>query len=116
MAPLDNLLWDRKLVKVLFDFENVCEVYKPVKERKFGYYVLPVLYNDRFIARFEPEYSKKKKMLVIKNWWWEENSNHEIYREGIDDGLKNFMNYLGAESLRMSSECDDLKIISNQFR
>lgn len=43
IAPLDNLLWDRKLIKEIFGFEYIWEVYKPVSERRYGYYVLPVL-------------------------------------------------------------------------
>ena len=71
LAPLDNLLWDRRLVKELFDFDYRWEVYKPAGDREFGYYVLPVLYGDRLIARFEPGRDKKGGMLIIKNWWWE---------------------------------------------
>ena len=36
-----------------------------------GYYVLPILYGDRFVARFEPGRDKKSGALVIKQWWWE---------------------------------------------
>ncbi len=71
LAPLDNLLWDRQLIKELFDFDYRWEVYKPVTERTYGYYVLPVLYGGGFIARFEPGLDKKTDRLVIKNWWWE---------------------------------------------
>ena len=72
LAPLDNLLWDRRLVKAIFDFYYIWEVYKPVAERQYGYYVLPILYGDRFIARFEPGRDKESRALIIKNWWWEE--------------------------------------------
>ncbi|MDR0313883.1 MAG: winged helix DNA-binding domain-containing protein, partial [Treponema sp.] len=41
LAPLDNMLWDRLLVKKLFDFEYTWEVYVPEAKRKYGYYVLP---------------------------------------------------------------------------
>lgn len=71
MAPLDNLLWERKLLMLLFGFDYRWEVYKPQDERKYGYYVLPVLYDDRFVARFEPGRDKKSNALIIKNWWWE---------------------------------------------
>jgi uncharacterized protein YcaQ len=72
LAPLDNLLWDRKLIKDIFDFEYSWEVYIPVEKRKYGYYVLPVLYGDRIIARFEPEIHRGTNPLIIKNWWWED--------------------------------------------
>jgi uncharacterized protein len=71
IAPLDNLLWDRELVRQLFDFEYRWEVYKPAAERQYGYYVLPLLYGDRFVARFEPVMDKKSRTLNIMNWWWE---------------------------------------------
>ncbi|MFD1906211.1 DNA glycosylase AlkZ-like family protein [Paenibacillus rhizoplanae] len=41
LAPLDNLLWDRELILQLFGFQYRWEVYKPVLEREYGYYVLP---------------------------------------------------------------------------
>ncbi len=71
LAPLDNLLWDRDLVEKLFNFKYSWEVYLPPGKRKYGYYVLPVLYGDRLIARFEPEKHQGKNPLRIKNWWWE---------------------------------------------
>jgi uncharacterized protein YcaQ len=71
LAPLDNMLWDRKLIKELFDFEYRWEVYKPAVQRKYGYYVLPILYGSEFVARFEPVIDKDRETLVIKNWWWE---------------------------------------------
>ncbi|MHA6529074.1 winged helix-turn-helix domain-containing protein [Paenibacillus sp. BAC0078] len=71
LAPLDNLLWDRELIRQLFGFTYRWEVYKPVAEREYGYYVLPLLYGDRFIARFEPIMDKKNRVLNIERWWWE---------------------------------------------
>ena len=71
VAPLDNLLWDRRFVEELFGFYYIWEVYKPVAERRYGYYVLPILYGDRFVARFEPGRDKKNGALIIKKWWWE---------------------------------------------
>ncbi len=71
IAPLDNIMWDRQMVEMLFDFIYRWEVYTPVAKRKFGYYVLPVLYNGQFIARFEAEPIREAGEFVIKNWWWE---------------------------------------------
>ncbi|WP_233277382.1 DNA glycosylase AlkZ-like family protein [Paenibacillus durus] len=71
LAPLDNLIWDRELTRQLFGFHYRWEVYKPAGERSYGYYVLPLLYNDRFAARFEPVLNRASCELVIRNWWWE---------------------------------------------
>ncbi|WP_268895031.1 MULTISPECIES: DNA glycosylase AlkZ-like family protein [Paenibacillus] len=45
IAPLDNLIWDRKLINELFGFDYTWEIYTPAIKRKFGYYVLPLLYG-----------------------------------------------------------------------
>ncbi|MBQ3686408.1 MAG: YcaQ family DNA glycosylase, partial [Treponema sp.] len=66
IAPLDNLIWDRGMTEELFHFSYTWEVYTPVAKRKYGYYVLPVLYKNRFVARFEPEPNKGKAPLQIK--------------------------------------------------
>lgn len=71
IAPLDNTMWDRQMIEKLFGFIYRWEVYTPIAKRKFGYYVLPVLYNGRFIARFEAESVRQAGEFAIKNWWWE---------------------------------------------
>ncbi len=104
LAPLDNLLWDRDLIKELFDFDYVWEVYKPVKERKYGYYVLPVLYGDCFIARFEPVLDKQNNTLIIKNWWWEKGiSLSKDFEEALNRGIKKFADYLDVKDIRLYS-------------
>jgi uncharacterized protein YcaQ len=105
IAPLDNLLWDRRLVKELFDFEYRWEVYKPANERSYGYYVLPVLYGDRFIARFEPGRDKKNGALAIKNWWWEPGVNlpDGVYPE-LTNCFRKFAAYLGMERIQLEGE------------
>ncbi|MBI3158544.1 MAG: YcaQ family DNA glycosylase [Chloroflexi bacterium] len=71
LAPLDNLMWDRKLIAEIFDFQYTWEVYKPPPQRVYGYYVLPVLYGNRFIGRMESKFDRKTKALRILGWWWE---------------------------------------------
>ena len=103
IAPLDNLLWDRKTLARIFDFNYMWEVYKPKKKREYGYYVLPVLYGDRFIARFDPEFDKKTRVLTIKNWWWEEDSSSDQkMREALQRCMADFLVYLDAEGIKYS--------------
>jgi len=100
LAPLDNLLWDRRLIREVFAFDYLWEVYKPVAERRFGYYVLPVLYGDRFVARFEPGREKPRGALVIKNWWWEANvQRSETLYASLRRCLKRFLAYLGTDRM-----------------
>lgn len=113
IAPLDNLLWDRKLIKEFFGFEYVWEVYKPVAERKYGYYVLPILYGDRFVARFEPKFNKNTGKLEIINWWWEPDVvvSQEMKYE-LSKCFKQFLYYLGATGIQFMGKSNRYKSIS----
>lgn len=93
IAPLDNLLWDRKLITELFDFEYKWEVYTPIKLRKYGYYVLPVLCDNKFIGRIEMETDKKSKTLIVKNFWAEDERFVSLYSNNIISGINRFMKY-----------------------
>jgi len=103
IAPLDNLLWDRKNVTRIFDFSYKWEVYKPKAKRDYGYYVLPVLYGDRFVARLDPGFDKKTRILTINDWWWEDGVNPDKQMiEALKGCLTDFMVYLDSEELRFS--------------
>ncbi len=103
IAPLDNLLWDRGLVKRLFDFDYVWEVYKPIRDRKHGYYVLPVLYGDKIIARFEPNLYRKGGPFTIDRWWWEaEVVVDDVILEACKQGILKFAEYLEATEIEAS--------------
>ncbi len=98
IAPLDNLIWDRILIEKVFDFKYIWEVYKPAEQREYGYYVLPVLYQNEFIARFEPQHYKAGEELIIKHWWWEKEV--EVTSEMISAVIAAFITfakYLQAE-------------------
>jgi uncharacterized protein len=104
IAPLDNLMWDLNLVEMLFDFRYAWEVYKRPEKRDYGYYVLPVLYGDRFVARMEPEFERASRVLTIKNWWWESevNKSDDAMLAAIGDCLADFGTYLEAEEIRLA--------------
>ena len=119
LAPLDNMLWDRLMVKKVFDFEYTWEVYVPQEKRKYGYYVLPVLYRNNLVARFEPVKHEKGKPFSIKNWWWEPSFVNSVNRKNgnykgkhktnpelktaVWTGLENFARYLGADGVDRKS-------------
>lgn len=112
LAALDNLLWDRNLINKIFEFEYVWEVYKPVTERKYGYYVLPVLFGNQFIARFEPAQDKKRRRLVVKNWWWEKGVKmNGAMEKALISGFKQFLNYLSLEKVAIAEHAHDKKTL-----
>jgi len=100
IGALDNLMWDRNMLRWVFDFDYVWEVYKPAAQRRFGYYVLPILYGDRFVARMDPSFDRERRELTINNWWWEDGIEvSDEMQSALVGRLKEFMAYLGADRL-----------------
>ncbi len=100
IAPLDNLLWSRNLVQRLFGFQYIWEVYKPAHLRQYGYYVLPVLFGDRFVARVDPRLDRKTATLHLLRWHWEagEFLTDEL-AEPLRQALRRLAIYLGAQHI-----------------
>ena len=71
LAPLDPMLWDRKLIEALWGYQYSWEIYTPADRRKYGYYVLPILYGDRLIGRIEPKADQKSGTLTVQGLWFE---------------------------------------------
>jgi uncharacterized protein YcaQ len=71
LAPLDSLAWDRQLLRSLFGFDYVWEVYVPQPKRRWGYYVLPLLFGDRLVGRIEPRIDRAAGSVRILGAWWE---------------------------------------------
>ncbi len=71
LAPLDPLAWDRDLLRSLFGFDYVWEVYVPPAKRRWGYYVLPMLFGDRLVGRIEPRIDRAARRVRILGAWWE---------------------------------------------
>ena len=66
LSPFDNLLWDRNFARRIFGFDHVIEVYKPARERQYGYYVLPLLWRDRIVGRADLKSERREGALVVK--------------------------------------------------
>ncbi|MEA2538372.1 MAG: uncharacterized protein QOF11_2606 [Chloroflexota bacterium] len=71
LAPLDPYVWDRDFLRKLHGFDYVWEVYVPQAKRRWGYYVLPILFGDRLVGRIEPRIERKTGTLSVVGLWWE---------------------------------------------
>ena len=104
IAALDNMIWDRKLIKEIFDFDYKWEIYTPIVKRKYSYYVLPILFGDKFIGRIEIINDRKLKQLIVKNIWYEDYiDNPERFKDNIYECLKRFSEFNQCESIKI--EC-----------
>jgi len=104
IAPLDPLMWDRKLVKVIFGFEYSWEIYTPPHKRKYGAYVLPLLCGEQFVGRVEAIREKKTQTLVMKNIWHEDGMRWTKKQEAmLGTCLKRFAVFNGCSTVLMPS-------------
>jgi uncharacterized protein YcaQ len=71
LAPLDPLMWDRDALEPLYGFDYRWEVYTPAAKRRWGYYVLPILFGDRMVGRIEPRIDRASKSVRILGLAWE---------------------------------------------
>jgi uncharacterized protein YcaQ len=66
LSPFDNLLWDRPFARRILGFDHLIEVYKREHERRYGYYVLPLLWRDRIVGRVDLKSERRDGALVVK--------------------------------------------------
>ena len=104
LAPLDCFRWDRKLIKALFGLEYSWEIYTPAPKRKYGFYVLPILYGDRFAGRIEAVCQLKTNVLLVKNIWYEDGvrQTKKLLSE-IDKTLKRFARFNQCGSIQFET-------------
>jgi uncharacterized protein YcaQ len=84
LAPLDPVLWDRKLVKHAFGFEYIWEIYKPVAKRRWGYYVCPLLHRGELVGRVEAHVEEGR--LVLDQLW--EEPGVTVDRDALNTALR----------------------------
>ena len=98
IAPLDPLLWDRRLVQRLMGFDYVWEVYTPLARRRHGYYVLPILYGDRLVGRLEPRMNRRSRELTILGIWFESGFSGEDadFVRGLSSAIEAYLGLVGA--------------------
>jgi uncharacterized protein YcaQ len=102
VAPLDPLMWDRRLVKGLFGFDYIWEVYVPEPKRRYGYYVLPLLFGDRLVGRIEPRLERASRTLRIAGIWFEDGFSpmqEPHFVPALADALEAYRRFVGADAV-----------------
>ena len=102
LAPLDPLMWDRRLVKGLFGFDYIWEVYVPAPRRRHGYYVLPLLFGNRLVGRIEPRFERATRNLRIAGVWFEDGAGpmeQPGFIPALGDALGAYRRFVGARSV-----------------
>jgi uncharacterized protein len=65
LAPLDPMIYDRKVTQGLWDFDYTWEVYTPPAKRKRGYYALPLLAGTELVGHVDPKADRERGKLRV---------------------------------------------------
>ncbi|MBK9008155.1 MAG: YcaQ family DNA glycosylase [Anaerolineae bacterium] len=104
LAPLD-IVSARGRAKKLFDFEYTWEVYTPAHKRRWGYYVLPILYGDDLVARLDPKLDRATMTLEIRGFWHEDDApvKDADFANALAKGLMRFAKFVEAKKVDVSA-------------
>jgi uncharacterized protein YcaQ len=97
LAPLDPLIYDRNRNRAVFGFDYTWEVYVPQAKRRWGYYVLPILYGDRLVGRVDPKIDRKTGTLQLVSLALEAEVDPDAVVEAVTNRLFAFGRFLQAE-------------------
>jgi uncharacterized protein len=100
LAPLDPLIYDRERTRDLFGFEYVWEVYTPAAKRRWGYYVLPVIWGDRLAGRLDPRMDRASGTLRLVTLQLEPGIDGVEIAPDLAARLRDYARFLGARRIR----------------
>jgi hypothetical protein len=109
LCPFDSLLWQRMRAEELLDFRFRIEMYVPRLQRRFGYYVLPVLHEGRLVARLDVQRERASGRLHVHAMLLEKGFAPDAgFRRGLADCLTEMAAWLGADHLELPEPWRDL--------
>jgi uncharacterized protein YcaQ len=103
IAPLDPLVWDRGLLRSLYDFDYIWEVYVPAARRRWGYYVLPILFGDDLVGRIERRIERRDGAVRVVDLWWEAGFDPltaDGFVDAFSEALLAYLDFAGMDALR----------------
>jgi uncharacterized protein YcaQ len=100
LSPFDPVLRDRARAGRLFGFDYRFEAFVPEPQRRFGYYVLPVLEGDRLVGRIDPKLHRDEGVLKIRRVYWEPGVRATRERlKGLKEAAERLAHFVGAEKV-----------------
>jgi len=106
VPPFDALVWDRALLGSLFDFDYVWELFVPPARRRWGWYVLPIVFRDRFVGRIEPRIERADARVHVLGVWWENGfapRRVEGFVDAMRDALRAYLRFAGVRSVEWAA-------------
>jgi uncharacterized protein YcaQ len=107
LPPFDALVWDRDLLGSLFEFDYVWELFIPPEKRRWGWYVLPMLFGDRLVGRIEPRIDRTGGKVQVLGLWWENGfapARVEGFVDAMRDALRAYLRFGSATRIEWAPE------------
>jgi uncharacterized protein YcaQ len=117
LSPFDILNVFRHRLRDFFDFDYQIECFVPAPKRKYGYFCLPVLVGDTFVARMDAKADRKQKVLIVHNLHFEEVELDEAMIGKITAALKAFILFNNCRDIvfKKSNRADYMEVIGAAF-
>jgi uncharacterized protein YcaQ len=103
LSPFDPLVRDRNRLLRLFGFDYRFEAFVPEAKRKYGYYVLPMLWGGRIVGRLDGRIDRKASKLIISGLWWE--PGIRVTRQtkaALNEALQRLATFVDAKNVDMT--------------
>ena len=106
LSPFDPVVWFRPRAERLFGFEYRIEIYTPEPQRRWGYYVLPFLLDDRLVARVDLKADRAGGVLRVQAAHAERGVDAARVAEALADELRLMASWLGLDDVTVARRGD----------
>jgi len=106
VSPFDSVMWERDRVERVFGFNYRIEIYVPKPKRTYGYYVLPFLLGDRYVARVDLKADRENSALLVQSAFAEEGVDHLEVAEALAEELRTMADWLDLDDVVVKDRGD----------